>query len=199
MYCSATDQPWRSLDRFSGFCGDSSTLRLIKDPSNPCFALIMFADDIGVSIGCSVFPAEITGWTPLLCHTFKVARQLHYTQEGAFAWFKTRRTPLLCHALMAAREPGCLGLKHIDIDRREHYLLTAAARHLSRKVWVIELRMQITRGGAWAVPRLIHLSWCEKQYHCCPLPHDSAMLEPRNVLLNCWFTRTGDDGITLTL
>ena len=43
----------------------------------------MFADDIDVSIGCSVFPAEITGWTPLLCHTFKVARQLHYTQEGA--------------------------------------------------------------------------------------------------------------------
>ena len=148
MYCSATDQPWRSLDRFSGFCGDSSTLRLIKDPSNPCFALIMFADDIDVSIGCSVFPAEITGWTPLLCHTFKVARQLHYTQEGAFAWFKTRRTPLLCHALMAAREPGCLGLKHIDIDRREHYPMTAAARHLSRKVWVIELWMQITRAGS---------------------------------------------------
>ena len=49
MYCSATDQPWRSLDRFSGFCGDSPTLRLIKDPSNPCFALIMFADDIDVS------------------------------------------------------------------------------------------------------------------------------------------------------
>ena len=40
----------------------------------------------------------------------------------------------MCHALMAAPEPGCLGLKHIDIDRLEHYLLTAAARHLSRKV-----------------------------------------------------------------
>ena len=24
-----------------------------------------------------------------------------------------------------------------------------------------------------------------KQYHCCPMPHDSAMLEPRTVLLNC--------------
>ena len=57
----------------------------VVDNRNPCFALIMVADDIGVLIGCNVFPAEITGWTPLLCHTFKVARQLHYTQEGAFA------------------------------------------------------------------------------------------------------------------
>ena len=31
----------------------SSTLRLIiKGPSNPCFALIMFTDDIDVLIGC---------------------------------------------------------------------------------------------------------------------------------------------------
>ena len=37
MYCSSTDQPWRSQGRFSGFCGDSSTLRLIKGPSNPRF------------------------------------------------------------------------------------------------------------------------------------------------------------------
>ena len=45
----------------------------------------MFAGDIDVLIGCNVFPAEITGWTPLLCHALRAARQLHYTQEGAFA------------------------------------------------------------------------------------------------------------------